>query len=163
MISRALFAFGFVLITSIITNFYINADDKTKSSAPSSEQKKDPSHDLNYPAFDSIMSRIKEDYVEPVDDDKLLAGALNGMLSSLDPHSAYLDADTYEKLKSETKGEFGGLGMEVTMENGLVKIISPIDDTPAQKEGLEAGDLIVAIDKNSYTRSRKTSCYYRAG
>lgn len=147
MTSRALFAFGFVLITSIITNFYINADDKTKSSTPSSEQKKDPSHDLNYPAFDSIVGRIKEDYVEPVDDDKLLAGALNGMLSSLDPHSAYLDADTYEKLKSETKGEFGGLGMEVTMENGLVKIISPIDDTPAQKEGLEAGDLIVAIDK----------------
>jgi C-terminal processing protease CtpA/Prc len=65
------------------------------------------------------VGRIKEDYVEPVDDDKLLAGALNGMLSSLDPHSAYLDADTYEKLKSETKGEFGGLGMEVTMENGL--------------------------------------------
>lgn len=147
MTSRALFAFFFVLITSVITNFYINADDKTKSSTPSSEQTKDPSHDLNYPAFDSIVNRIKEDYVEPVDDDKLLAGALNGMLSSLDPHSAYLDADTYEKLKSETKGEFGGLGMEVTMENGLVKIISPIDDTPAQKEGLEAGDLIVAIDK----------------
>lgn len=97
--------------------------------------------------FDSILTRIKEDYVEPVADDKLLSGALNGMLSSLDPHSGYLDPETFDKLKSEMKGEFGGLGMEVTMEKGLVKIVSPIDDTPAQKADLQAGDLIVAIDK----------------
>lgn len=100
-------------------------------------------HDI----FDRIIERIKQDYVEEVTDEKLLTGALNGMLGALDPHSAYLEPKVYEELKSQTKGEFGGLGMEVTMENGLVKIISPIDDTPAQKAGLEAGDLIIAIDK----------------
>lgn len=103
--------------------------------------------DRPYDTFDRIVERIKQDYVEEVTDEKLLTGALNGMLSALDPHSAYLEPKVYDELKAQTKGEFGGLGMEVTQENGLVKIISPIDDTPAQKAGLEAGDLIVAIDK----------------
>jgi carboxyl-terminal processing protease len=148
MTSRVLGLFGFVLLSTVtFANFYLGAASTEETKPTSTENKTPPTPQLDSHMFDSILERIKEDYVESVTDDKLLAGALNGMLSALDPHSAYLDPKTYLELKSQTKGEFGGLGMEVTMENGLVKIISPIDDTPAQKEGLEAGDLIVAIDK----------------
>ncbi|MGL5784616.1 MAG: S41 family peptidase [Alphaproteobacteria bacterium] len=98
-------------------------------------------------AFKEIADLVREDYVEPVEEKKLLEGALNGMLMSLDPHSSYLDPDSYQELLKQTKGEFGGLGMEVTMENGLVKIITPLDDTPAYKAGLQKQDLIIAIDQ----------------
>jgi len=150
MTSRVLGIFGFFILLSIaVTNS--NAGSKEAAKVAPAEQKAPSSSTLDAKTFDSILDRIKEDYVEEVTDDKLLAGALNGMLAALDPHSAYLDPKTYEELKTHTKGEFGGLGMEVTMENGLVKIISPIDDTPAQKGGLQAGDLIVAIDKKPIT------------
>ncbi len=96
--------------------------------------------------FSEVYSRIKRSYVEEVDDKKLISGAISGMLSSLDPHSAYLDADAFEELRVGTSGEFGGLGIEVGMENGFVKVISPIDDTPAYKAGLKAGDLIIRLD-----------------
>ncbi len=96
--------------------------------------------------FTEIFGRIKRDYVEPVSDKKLLEDAIRGMLSGLDPHSAYLIADEYQELKEGTTGQFGGLGIEVTMENGFVKVVSPIDDTPAQKAGIKAGDLIVRLD-----------------
>ena len=86
------------------------------------------------------------DYVEPVDDRKLLKFAIEGMLSGLDPHSSYLDEEDYRDLRVGTSGEFGGLGIEVGMENGFVKVISPIDDTPAQRAGVQAGDLIVRLD-----------------
>jgi len=97
--------------------------------------------------FDAILERIKEDYVEPVSDDKLLTGALNGILGALDPHSTYLDPKAYKELQIQTKSEYGGLGMEVTSDKGLVKVVSPIDDTPAQKADIQPGDLIIAIDK----------------
>ncbi|MDI1291487.1 MAG: S41 family peptidase [Methylobacter sp.] len=97
-------------------------------------------------AFTEIFGRIKRDYVEPISDKKLLEDAIRGMLSGLDPHSAYLVADEYEQLKEGTTGRFGGLGIEVTMENGLVKVVSPIDDTPAQRAGIKTGDLIVRLD-----------------
>ena len=96
--------------------------------------------------FAEVYGRIKQDYVETVKDDKLLEDAIRGMLSGLDPHSAYLDKEQYEELKVGTTGQFGGLGIEVGMENGFVKVISPIDDTPAQKAGVKAGDLIVRLD-----------------
>lgn len=97
-------------------------------------------------AFAEIFGRIKSDYVEQVSDKTLLDGAIRGMLAALDPHSAYLDATDYEDLQIGTTGEFGGLGIEVGMEDGFVKVIAPIDDTPAQRAGVQAGDLIVRID-----------------
>lgn len=96
--------------------------------------------------FGEVYDRVKEDYVEEVDDEKLIEDALNGMLSSLDPHSSYLSNKDFEEMQVQTKGEFGGLGIEVTMENGLVKVVSPIDDTPAFKAGVHAGDYISHID-----------------
>ncbi len=136
-----------ILLTVGLATFYTSADPKESQKSSVPEQSTASSPPMDSHIFDTILDRIKEDYVEQVTDDKLLSGALNGMLSALDPHSAYLDPKTYEELKSQTKGEFGGLGMEVTMENSLVKIISPMDDTPAQKAGLQSGDLILAIDK----------------
>jgi len=95
--------------------------------------------------FTSAFSRIKSEYVEDVDDETILKNAIKGMLSGLDPHSNYLDKESFEDLKEGTTGEFGGLGMEVGMEDGFIKIIAPIDDTPAQKAGIKAGDLIIRI------------------
>jgi carboxyl-terminal processing protease len=96
--------------------------------------------------FSEVFGRIRQDYVEPVPDTKLLEDAIRGMLSGLDPHSAYLDEEQYNELKVGTTGQFGGLGIEVGMENGFIKVISPIDDTPAQRSGIKAGDLIVRLD-----------------
>jgi carboxyl-terminal processing protease len=97
--------------------------------------------------FAEVFGKIKSDYVEKVDDKKLITEAINGMLSGLDPHSAYLDADAYNELQVGTQGEFGGLGIEVTMEDGFVKVISPIEDTPAFRAGLKTGDLIIKLDE----------------
>jgi len=96
--------------------------------------------------FAEVFSRIKSEYVEPVDDKELIENAVRGMLSGLDPHSAYLDQEEYRNLQVGTSGEFGGLGIEVGIENGSVKVIAPIDDTPAERAGLAAGDLIIRID-----------------
>ncbi|MDD2661462.1 MAG: S41 family peptidase [Methylococcales bacterium] len=96
--------------------------------------------------FTDIFGLIKRDYVEPVSDKKLLEDAIRGMLSGLDPHSAYLVPEEYQELKEGTTGQFGGLGIEVTMENGFIKVVSPIDDTPAQKAGIKTGDLIIKLD-----------------
>jgi carboxyl-terminal processing protease len=96
--------------------------------------------------FGEVFDRVKEDYVEEVTDEKLIESALNGMLSALDPHSSYLSNKDFEEMQVQTKGEFGGLGIEVTMENGLVKVVSPIDDTPAFKADVHAGDYISHID-----------------
>ncbi len=97
-------------------------------------------------AFTDVFARIKNDYVEPVEDKKLITGAINGMLAGLDPHSAYLDVEGFKDLQVGTQGEFGGLGIEVGMEDGFVKVISPIEDTPAFKAGVKPGDLIVKLD-----------------
>ncbi len=99
--------------------------------------------------FTEIFAKIKSDYVEQVDDKELLENAVRGMLEGLDPHSTYLDGDSYKDLREGTSGEFGGLGIEVGMENGFVKVIAPIDDTPAQKAGIKAGDLIIKLDDRS--------------
>ena len=99
--------------------------------------------------FTEIFSKIKDDYVEDVDDKKLLENAIRGMLQGLDPHSTYLDEDAYKELQEGTSGEFGGLGIEVGYEDGFVKVISPIDGTPAQRAGIKAGDLIIRLDNES--------------
>lgn len=96
--------------------------------------------------FTDVFSRIKSDYVEEVSDEELLEYAIRGMLNGLDPHSAYLNTEEFKELRIGTTGEFGGLGIEVGMENGFVKVVSPIDDTPAARAGVEAGDLIIRLD-----------------
>jgi len=99
--------------------------------------------------FSDIFARIKTDYVEDVDDKTLLENAIRGMLTGLDPHSTYLNPEEYKELKIGTTGKFGGLGIQVGMEDGFVKVISPIDDTPAFRAGLESGDLIIRLNKKS--------------
>lgn len=96
--------------------------------------------------FGDVYERVRDDYVEPPKDDELIEAALNGMLTSLDPHSSYLNKKAFQEMQVQTKGEFGGLGIEVTMENGLVKVVSPIDDTPAAKAGVLPGDFVSYID-----------------
>lgn len=96
--------------------------------------------------FAQVFGRIKSDYVESVEDKRLITEAINGMLVGLDPHSSYLDKDEYKELQIGTHGEFGGLGIQVTMEDGLVKVISPIEDTPAFRAGIQTGDLIIKLD-----------------
>lgn len=96
--------------------------------------------------FGDVLEKVREDYVEEVDERKLIESAINGMLTSLDPHSSYLDEKAFQEMRIQTRGEFGGLGIEVTMENGLVKVVSPIDDTPAFEAGIKSGDYISHID-----------------
>jgi carboxyl-terminal processing protease len=103
-----------------------------------------PLEDLR--TFTEIFAKIKNDYVEPIEDKALLENAIRGMLAGLDPHSAYLVPEDYKELQAGTSGEFGGLGIEVGMEDGFVKVISPIDDTPADRAGVEAGDLVIRLD-----------------
>ena len=100
-------------------------------------------------AFTEVFDRVKRDYVEPVEDKRLITEAINGMLTGLDPHSAYLDQEAFREMQVGTQGQFGGLGIEVSMEDGFVKVISPIDDTPASRAGVMAGDLIVKLDDAS--------------
>jgi carboxyl-terminal processing protease len=96
--------------------------------------------------FADVFGAIKQGYVEPVEDKKLITYAISGMLANLDPHSAYLDAEAFKDLQVSTQGEFGGLGIEVGMEDGFVKVVSPIEDTPAFRAGIKAGDLIIKLD-----------------
>ncbi len=99
--------------------------------------------------FGDVLERVRNDYVEKPDDTKLIESAINGMLSSLDPHSAYLNAKHFSDMQVQTKGEFGGLGIEVTMENNIVKVVAPIDDTPAARAGVLANDLITHLDNET--------------
>lgn len=99
--------------------------------------------------FSEVYARIKNDYVEDVDDKKLITDAIRGMLKGLDPHSDYLDEESFTELREGTSGEFGGLGIEVGQENGFVKVIAPIDDTPAKKAGIQSGDLIIRLNDKS--------------
>ncbi|MCB5205837.1 S41 family peptidase [Methylovorus mays] len=128
---------GAVLGIMLSLNYSAVADKETKPQLPIDDLR----------TFAEIFGKIKSDYVEPVEDKKLLTEAINGMLSGLDPHSAYLDADGFKDLQAGTQGEFGGLGIEVGMEDGFVKVVSPIEDTPAYKAGLKSGDLIVKLDE----------------
>lgn len=114
------------------------------SEKPQKTAKDDPY--LLLELFGSAFETTRTDYVDDVSDRALIEAAINGMLSSLDPHSSFMNADTFRDMQIQTKGEFGGVGMEVSMENGLLRVVSPIDDTPAAKAGLQPGDLITHID-----------------
>lgn len=129
--------FNFLFASGCVT-----AADKTATQ--SKEEAFDTYEMLNL--FGEVMERTKASYVEEVTDQKLLESAMNGMLSSLDPHSSFLDAKSFKYLNEQTQGKFGGLGIEVTMENGVVKVVSPIDDTPAFRAGLKPGDYIISLD-----------------
>ncbi|HEY3149038.1 MAG TPA: PDZ domain-containing protein, partial [Dongiaceae bacterium] len=96
--------------------------------------------------FGDVFEKVRADYVEEVTDQQLVENAINGMLAALDPHSSYLNAKSFDEMQVQTRGEFGGLGIEVTMENGLVKVVSPIDDTPAARAGIQPGDFIIELD-----------------
>lgn len=114
-----------------------------------SAEKKGPAQALpleDLRTFSEVLEKIKSDYVEAVDDKTLIASAIRGMLTGLDPHSTYLDPDEYKDLRAGTTGEFGGLGIEVSMEDSFIKVVAPIDDTPAARAGVKAGDLIIRLD-----------------
>ena len=113
------------------------AQDKAE---PKSTDKSELYQQLNL--FGDVLERIRRDYVEPVDEKTLMENAINGMLAALDPHSSYMNPKVYKDMQVQTRGEFGGLGIEVTMESGVIKVVSPIDDTPASKAGIQSGDLI---------------------
>jgi carboxyl-terminal processing protease len=134
-------SFGFILIGAVAgilvsLNFQAIADRATRSSLPIEELR----------AFTEVFGAIKTNYVEPVEDKKLITEAINGMLTGLDPHSAYLDQEAFKELQVGTQGQFGGLGIEVGMEDGFVKVVSPIEDTPAFKAGIKPNDLIIKLD-----------------
>lgn len=131
-----LIALGLFAGVLVSLNFPAIADKESAAPLPIEELR----------AFSEVFGRIKSDYVEPVSDKKLITEAINGMLNGLDPHSAYLDADAFKELQVGTQGEFGGLGIEVSMEEGLIKVISPIEDTPAFHAGVKSGDLIIKLD-----------------
>lgn len=135
---------GFILGAMVSICGSVLADKESAVSSKAEAMQTLPFDELR--TFTEIFGRIKQDYVEPVSDKKLLEDAIRGMLSGLDPHSAYLIDEEYKELQEGTTGQFGGLGIEVGMENGFVKVVSPIDDTPAQKAGIKAGDLIVRLD-----------------
>jgi len=120
----------------ISLQFSAIADKETRASLPVEELR----------TFAEVFNAIKQGYVEPVEDKKLITHAISGMLSNLDPHSSYLDADAFKDLQVGTQGEFGGIGIEVGMEDGLVKVVSPIEDTPADRAGVKPGDMIFKID-----------------
>jgi carboxyl-terminal processing protease len=131
-----LIAVGAVAGVLISLNFQAVADRATRTGLPIEELR----------AFTEVFGAIKTNYVEPVEDKRLITEAINGMLTGLDPHSAYLDQEAFRELQVGTQGQFGGLGIEVGMEDGFVKVISPIEDTPAFKAGIKPNDLIIKLD-----------------
>jgi|ACQI01.1.fsa_nt_gi carboxyl-terminal processing protease len=133
---------GAVLVVG--TSVFAGSDQQSPVVQSSAGKLNLPMEELR--SFVEVYERVSRYYVDSVEDNKLLEGAIGGMLSNLDPHSAYLPAETFKKMEEHTSGEFGGLGMEVGMEDGFIKVISPIDDTPAQKAGILAGDLIIRLD-----------------
>ena len=131
-----------LLFASLITGLFLNI--ASANAAKNNDEEVNTYELLNL--FGEVLERTKVSYVEDVTDKKLIESAINGMLTALDPHSSYLDADSFNYMSEQTKGKFGGIGIEITMDNGLVKIVSPIDDTPGAKAGIKAGDYITHID-----------------
>ena len=131
-----LIALGAIAGILVSLNFQAIADRSARTPLPVEELR----------AFTEVFGAIKQNYVEQVEDKKLINEAINGMLSGLDPHSAYLDAEAFRELQVGTQGQFGGLGIEVGMEDGFVKVVSPIEDTPAFRAGIKPGDLIIRLD-----------------
>ncbi len=140
--SRKLSVFIAALTAVLLLAGGAYAQNKKDTKAPADD--KDTYEMLNL--FGEVLERAKMSYVEEVSDKQLIESAINGMLVALDPHSSFLDGQSFKYMNEQTKGKFGGLGIEVTMESGIVKIVSPIDDTPASRAGLKPGDYITAID-----------------
>src|SRR5437879_4649614 len=128
-------------LTLLATQPQLLAVDSTAKAAATAS---DAYRHLNL--FGDVFERVRADYVEAPDDGKLIESAINGMLNALDPHSSYMDSKSFREMQNQTSGQFGGLGIEVTMEDGLVKVVAPIDDTPAAKAGVMAGDIITHLD-----------------
>ena len=150
-VSRFVLGLGLVSMLAISCAYPVLAQQEERT-ATESKLKVDPDANDTYKQlnlFGEVFERVRANYVDPVTDKELIEHALNGMLSNLDPHSSYLTEKDFSDMQVQTKGEFGGLGIEVTMENGFVKVVSPIDDTPAFKAGILAGDYITHIDKEA--------------
>ena len=138
---------SFLLMTGLAGATTVLNVTQTYSATPSQNSELYRQLDL----FGDVLERVRSDYVEKPDDTQLIENAINGMLSSLDPHSSYMSPKNFRDMQVQTRGEFGGLGIEVTMENGVIKVVSPIDDTPASKAGLMANDLITHLDNEQIT------------
>lgn len=130
---------GFAVIVAFLSIFIISSQRHSSAEAKGSDYE-------SIELFTDVMAIIKKSYVEDVDTKKLVYGAINGMLSSLDPHSSFMPPDTYKEMKIDTKGAFGGLGIEISIKEGVLTVISPIEDTPAFKAGIKSGDMILKID-----------------
>ncbi len=145
---RLFILFGVFVFSSVSTPVFAQDNERLAGSKQKAEKKnnyEDTYRQLNL--FGDVFERVRAQYVEPIEDEELIETAINGMLSSLDPHSSYLNDKGFEEMQVQTRGEFGGLGIEVTMENGFVKVVSPIDDTPAFRAGMKSGDLVTFIDE----------------
>lgn len=135
-------SYPFLLVGFLLSAaFTVSAGEEGSSSET---QKTLPLEELQ--RFSEVFDRIKNAYVEPVDDAKVLEDAIRGMITGLDPHSSYLEPEAFQELQEHTSGEFGGVGIEISLEDGFIRVIAPIDDTPAQKAGIKAGDLITRLD-----------------
>src|SRR5215469_4672819 len=131
-----------LLATAVVTTVVLFSLRQDVGAATSANSETYKQLDL----FGEVFSLVRANYVDDINDDSLVESAINGMLTALDPHSNYLNSKNFNDMKVQTRGEFGGLGIEVSMENGLVKVVSPIDDTPAAHAGLKPGDLITHLD-----------------
>ena len=141
MISRSKYVLFLLLVLMI--GFSLTVEHEVQAERKQSTQPL-PLEELQN--FTEVFGKIKGEYVESVDDKQLLRDAIQGMLAGLDPHSSYLDQESFKEMRIGTEGQFGGLGIEVTMENGFVKVVAPIDDTPAARSGVKSGDLIIKLD-----------------
>ena len=140
---------SFLLVGVLTIGLYLLIEGKDYSSVVAKEQESDTLIYEQLDLFGKIFERIREEYIEEVSTKDLVEAAINGMLTSLDPHSSYLAPDDFEDMRTQTKGEFGGLGIEVTQDEGYIKVITPMDDTPAFDAGIEAGDFITSVDGKS--------------
>lgn len=139
--------YGLVLAVGIFVGVGITIERAVRADRDEAKSSLLPIEEVR--TFTEVFNRIKTDYVVPVEDKKLLEDAIQGMLAGLDPHSAYLDPEAFKDIRVGTEGEFGGLGIEVTMEDGFVKVVSPIEDTPAARAGIKTNDLIIRLDEKA--------------
>jgi len=140
---------SFLLVSVLTMGLYLLIGGKDYNSVVAKEQESDTLIYEQLDLFGKVFERIREEYIEEVSTKDLVEAAINGMLTSLDPHSSYLAPDDFEDMRTQTKGEFGGLGIEVTQDEGYIKVITPMDDTPAFDAGIEAGDFITSVDGKS--------------
>lgn len=147
MVIKKLFSSTLALVYALTLMLPLTAFSAEETNSNYSNTKRIPLEDVQ--RFSNAIGEIKKYYVKPVDDKELFDNAIRGMLTGLDPHSSYLNEEEFKELQTSTSGEFGGLGIEVTMEEGVVKVITPLVDTPAFKAGIKSGDYIIKLGKES--------------